>query len=165
MPIQADVQIDIHAPAEQVWQTMVDFERYGEWNPFIVGVDTEKLSSPLPQVGDRLTLHVEWTDEEGGSQSSGERITVYQPPGAGQDGELSYRFTGWMHGLGLVRATRVQRIATLPSGDTRYSSLEVFRGLLSSAIPLARVQAGFNAHAQALKSTVEATTAPYGSPE
>ena len=42
MPIQADVAIDIHAPAEEVWQTMVDFERYGEWNPFLVRIETAK---------------------------------------------------------------------------------------------------------------------------
>lgn len=155
MPIQAQVAVDIHAPAEAVWETMVDFERYGEWNPFLVRIETVRLS-PEPQVGERLTLHVEWQDEQGGEQRSGERLTVYQAPVDGQDGELSYRFTGWAHGLGLVRATRVQKVSTLPNGDTRYSSVEVFRGLLSRAIPLARVQRGFEVHAQALKSTVEA---------
>lgn len=159
MPIQADVEIDIHAPIEVVWQTMVDFERYGEWNPFIVSVETARLSKPDPQVGERLTLQIQWPDEEGESYSSGERLTVYQPPSAGQDGQLSYRFTGVMHALGLVRANRVQTVSTLPDGNTLYSSVEVFRGLLTSSVPLARVQAGFNAHAQALKTAAEATWA------
>ncbi|MFT5587671.1 MAG: hypothetical protein ACI9VR_005284 [Cognaticolwellia sp.] len=58
-----------------------------------------------------------------------------------------------------------QRITTLPNGDTRYSSVDVFRGLLSIAIPFARVQKGFEVRAQALKTTVEATVMTSGSPQ
>lgn len=154
MPISAQVQIDIEAPAQVVWAAMVDFERYGEWNPFIVHVETDRLSSPAPEIGDPLVLHVEWVGGEG-SQRSGERITAFSPPTETQGGELSYRFTGPMHALGLVRAKRVQRVQVLEDGGCRYSSVEVFRGLLTSALPLAQVQAGFEAHAEALKEWVE----------
>ena len=31
--------VEIDAPAAAVWSVMVDFDRYGEWNPFCVAVD------------------------------------------------------------------------------------------------------------------------------
>lgn len=31
-------EIEVHAPPERVWEALVDFERYPDWNPFIVEV-------------------------------------------------------------------------------------------------------------------------------
>jgi hypothetical protein len=49
----------------------------------------------------------------------------------------------------------VQRIESLGPDLTRYTTEEVFGGLLASVVPVDRVQAGFTAHAEALKLTCE----------
>ena len=43
------VTVEITAPAEQVWDVLVDFERYREWNPFCVEAEgILALGEPLP---------------------------------------------------------------------------------------------------------------------
>ena len=40
--------IDIEAPAQRVWEILVEVERYGEWNPFTTRVDTSlEVGSPV----------------------------------------------------------------------------------------------------------------------
>ncbi len=31
-------QITIHAPAEKVWQTLIDFPAYAKWDPFMISI-------------------------------------------------------------------------------------------------------------------------------
>lgn len=140
----AEATIDIDAPLAHVWAVMLDFPRYGEWNPFIVRAD---LTGP-PRIGAALRLYVRWNDGTGAT--SGERITELTPPT-----RLAYRFTGPLHNLGLVRATRVQQLEPLATNRTRYSTREDFSGLLTATLPLAKIQDGFDRHAQALKSRAE----------
>ena len=32
-------EITINAPAEKVWNILTDFEKFGEWNPFILSIE------------------------------------------------------------------------------------------------------------------------------
>lgn len=145
----AEATIDIDAPPRQVWDIMLDFPRYHEWNPFIVRA---ALAGPL-RVGAALQLQVRWSD--GGVADSGERITEIVAPDEGSGGRLVYRFTGWLHILGLVRAARVQQLELLTDGRTRYATREEFRGLLTAGLPLAKIRDGFTRHAEALKRRAE----------
>lgn len=148
----AECSIEIAAPIEVAWGVMMDLARYGEWNPFIVAVDHP---SGEVGVGSRLKLHVKWLD--GGGVSSGELITRIETPAStrGATAALEYDFTGPLAALGLVTATRVQSLTALTPTSVRYDSREVFRGLLCRFIPLRKVQAGFTAHANALKARAE----------
>ncbi len=143
MPV-AESSIEIAAPIDLVWQVMTEVERYHEWNPFIVSV----YSDGKLEVGGAMTLHVRWAG--GGGAKSRERVTRMDRPHA-----FEYCFTGWMSTLALVRATRIQTLEELAPGATRYNTREEFRGLIAGAIPLAKVQQGFVAHAQALKARAE----------
>lgn len=44
--------VDIKAPAAVVWQILVDFARYPDWNPFITTIDGE------PRLGARLRVRL-----------------------------------------------------------------------------------------------------------
>jgi hypothetical protein len=145
----AEATIDIDAPSRRVWDIMLDFPRYHEWNPFIVRAE---LAGPL-RVGAALQLRVRWSD--GGGADSGERITEIVAPEEGRAGRLVYHFTGWLHALGLVRAGRMQQLDPLGDGRTRYSTREEFRGLLTAGLPLAKIRDGFTRHADALKRRAE----------
>jgi len=140
----AEATIDIDAPLAHVWAVILDFPRYGEWNPFIVRAE---LTGP-PTIGAALRLQIKWSDGTG--TTSGEQITELAPPT-----RLVYRFTGPLHNLGLVRAARVQQLEPLPNDRTRYFTREEFSGLLTGALPLAKIQDGFDRHARALKSRAE----------
>jgi hypothetical protein len=146
--VEAKSSIEIAAPVECVWEVMIDLPLYHEWNPFIVRVDG--VSGPLT-VGTAFKLHVKWSS--GGGASSDEQVTRVDGPRDGR-AALEYRFTGWLARLGLVRALRVQTLEPSPHG-TRYFTCESFQGPLARAIPLAKVQDGFDRHARALKSRAE----------
>ena len=50
--MQIHTELEINAPAEEVWQVLVDFPRYGEWNPVITSIDG------APYVGEKISLRL-----------------------------------------------------------------------------------------------------------
>jgi len=142
----ATANAEIEAPIEKVWQVMLDVQRYGEWNPFIVKVDAD---GPV-RVGGRFVLHVRWP---GGGARSAAQVTRLDGPSAGR-ASWSYVVTGLLSTIGAVRATRVQSLESV-GAKTRYSTREDFSGWLTFALPIKKVQAGFDAHAAALKKRAE----------
>ena len=67
----ASDRVTIAAPAELVWQVIVDFGSYGEWNTFCPSIEG-KLA-----LGEPLTMQV---DLGNGLQEQVESITVLEPP-------------------------------------------------------------------------------------
>ena len=145
--------IDIEAPLDTVWQVMLDTEAYGDWNPFLHRIDTERPAV----VGNPLVLHVRWAD--GRTTRSPEVITAIEPPATDADGvttaRLSYAYAGLATRIGLIKGTRHQRLTQRPGGPTTYDTVEEFSG---PAVRLAgpdRVAEGFRTHAEALKRRAE----------
>jgi hypothetical protein len=145
--VTAEASAVIDAPIERVWQHMTDVARYGDWNPFIVRADA---SGPV-QVGCTLALTVRWPS--GGGASARERVTRMESPRDGR-ATFTYDFIGPLALVGAIRATRVQALEA-DGARTRYTTREELRGWLSWALPIAKVRAGFAAHAEALKRAAE----------
>src|SRR5207245_6493043 len=156
-PPVAESTIAIDAPIDVVWSVMTDVARYREWNPFIIAV--ELRDGGALAVGSALTLHVRAPGERWGV-STIEVVTRLEAPPPATDGPrraaMEYLFTGWLDRLALVRGSRLQALDQAPGMPTIYRTTEQFRGLLARAVPLARVQRGFDAHAAALKQRAEA---------
>jgi hypothetical protein len=143
----------IEAPIDLVWSVMLDTERYGEWNPFIVRIDRPE-DRPLV-VGDEIELHVVW--HTGGKVTSRERVRTLEGPDQhhGRRALLEYEFHGLVGALGLVRGRRIQELSRIDGGVTAYNTRERLKGPLAWAAPLGRVQDGFDRHARALKERAE----------
>jgi hypothetical protein len=148
-----EASVEIDAPLERVWQVMLDTAAYGDWNPFVVGVETPEPAA----VGNPIVLHVRWRN--GKETRSPERITALERPAADADGTmracLSYVYEGWPARLGLVRGTRHQRLTQPPGGPTTYATVEEFSGPLVKLAGPDRVADGFRRHASALKQRCE----------
>lgn len=135
--------VDIAAPAERVWEILVDVERYGEWNPF-----TSKAETNL-EIGSGVELYVRlgplklWQSE---------RVEAVDPPS----------LLAWSTKMGapwLLSARREQRLDVLSDSSCRYVSTDAFNGLLTPLVVLlfgALIRRGFNAMAVALKERAEA---------
>ncbi len=151
MPRTLEAQVSIDAPLERVWREMTGLARYGEWNPFVVGIDL--LEGP-PGVGARLRLHV---DMQGSRTTALEEMTVWTTPSdtGGERAEMTYEFRGPMHSTGMVHATRRQVLTREADGRTTYHTTETFSGLLWRFIPFPKIRVGFDMHAQALKARCE----------
>lgn len=143
MPTPPTVRVEttIPAPRQAVWDVLVDFARYPEWNPFTVRVDTSG------RIGDPVKMDVILG---GKPMKMRERMRVYEP----------LQRVGWgLHiGFGLLLdCTRVQELHELSERETRYVCHESFRGV---SVPLffkryeRPMQDGFEAAAEALTRRV-----------
>lgn len=145
MPQSIGASSLIDAPIERVWSVLVDIDRYPEWSPFVVKVD-----GPLA-VGTMLTLHVAMTPN---------RPVLRQRERVSKREEL--RELSWGTVMGhplLLRAERYQRLTRISDGQTRYETADDFEGALVPlvfALYRAKIQAGFDATAIALKKRAEA---------
>ncbi len=150
---RAEAAVVIEAPIALVWEVMVDTERYGEWNPFVVRIEARR-HRPI-ELGDPIVLHVHW--HTGGHTTSRERVTRLEGPEQhdGRRAVLEYQYRGAFSGPGLVRGRRVQELARIDEDVTSYSTSEHLVGALAWAAPIGRVRDGFQRHASALKARAE----------
>ncbi|MDQ3036100.1 MAG: SRPBCC domain-containing protein [Myxococcota bacterium] len=137
--------IDIDAPPDRVWAILVDLASYAEWNPF-----TPRIDASL-RPGQPVVLHV--------AMKPGKELLVQTETCTVNDPVL--RELGWGMTMGpafVLRAQRIQRLTSLPSGGTRYWTGDSFAGLLTPLVmSLYRsdIQRGFDAVARGLKERAE----------
>lgn len=67
------ITVDINAPAQFVWDVLVDFEKYGEWNPF-----NPKVEATL-EIGKPITMQVVMGDPNAASSMT-EYFTLIEGP-------------------------------------------------------------------------------------
>ncbi|KAG6879137.1 hypothetical protein C0992_004954 [Termitomyces sp. T32_za158] len=165
---QASANISIDAPLLDVWEVLLDFPAYAEWNPFVRSqVVTDVLGIPtyeqIPQENLRLLIQAQIPPlplpvdantpaNPINTQISFENITHI---------DTTNRRLAWraiMLPQPLLDAERWQALSTTEDGKTFYESVEIFRGPVSyvvDALFAQGLQEGFNAQATALKSRVE----------
>lgn len=148
--------VEIAAPLALVWRVLTEFAAYSEWNPLNRSFALEGTTP-----GARLTFGVSWGPYTKDGRlvpvralkthlTQKERLTVWQP-------ERCFAYAddwGRWH-----RAERVQAIAALPDGRTRYHTYERWAGRLTGVIGLLyarKARAGFAAASTALKARAEA---------
>lgn len=165
---QANATID--APIDVVWNALLDFPSYPDWNPFVRSqVLASDLFIPLddqsnPVAGQKLIINVQTppldppVDADTPSdplhaQMSYENITVLE-------GAPTYR-CAWKQIMivdALLNATRWQALSTLEDGRTYYEAREVYSGSLATTLESTLgegLQQGFDVQASELKAYVE----------
>ncbi|KAG6889102.1 hypothetical protein C0995_003671 [Termitomyces sp. Mi166 len=165
---QARANASIDAPLLDVWEALLDFSTYAEWNPFVRSqVVTDALGIPtdeqIPKENLRVIIQVQIPPlllpvdantpaNPLHSQTSFENITHIDIT----DRRLAWRTI--MLPQPLLDAERWQALSTTEDGKTFYESAEVYRGPASyvvDALFAQGLQEGFEAQAVALKSRVE----------
>lgn len=135
--------IDVEASPKAVWDVLVDFPAYLEWNPFMVSLEG------TAEVGRRLVVHL---------AGRGGRGTTSGPPSSWRPRARSCGGSaGWAQGLFV--GVRSFVLTAHPDGTTRLTHGERFTGILAalSRGTTANSCAGFGALNEALKRRVEAT--------
>ena len=117
--VGASVEID--APVERVWDVLRDVERYPEWNPFTVSVQTDfALGSPVDM---RVNLF-------GRYRRDGSPRTIHQVEYV--TGYDEGRRVSWGVPVGpswFILADRWQELTDLGGGRTRYETVDEFTGV------------------------------------
>ena len=140
LEIRTEVTID-RSP-EEVWATLMDFERYGEWNPFV-----REIAGPAV-VGERLDAEL---------ALPGGRAMRFQPRVLVVEPGKEFRWIGVTGSRAIVRGEHVFELHAV-SGGTRLVQWERFGGLLARpflALVGKKTRAGFELMNAALKRRVE----------
>jgi hypothetical protein len=134
--------IEIAAPPESVWASLVDFAAYGSWNPFIRSIEGE------PTPGARLKVRIE---PPGRSGMTFKPTVLEAAPGR------RLRWLGTVGVRGVLDGEHRFELEPLAGGRTRFTHSEQFRGVLVPVFAgmLADTRRGFEAMNAALKARVE----------
>lgn len=141
--------IDIDADAERVWEIVRDTTRYGEWSPFLAGVEGDVV------VGKPVVLVVRMKmSPTARPVRQTETVTKIAPGGPDAPSEIGWGIQGFF-----LETERIQRVVPMGPGRSRYETTDSFEGLV---VPIVmaffgkHIQAGFEATARALKARAEA---------
>ncbi len=136
-------EIEIDASVARVWELLTDFERFGEWNPFIPKIDGELA------VGSRLEVRL--TPPGGGGMTFRPTVTKVEP---GRE----FRWLGHVLFPGLFDGEHIFELEPLGSDRTRLVQREEFRGILAWLLHWSvgyATRRGFELMNQKLKELVE----------
>ena len=135
----------IQAPYEVVFDTIVDTDRYRDWNPYIVKVFPAAVDITVP--GTEFVLVV-IQPLSGSVTFAAEIATSVKPPGDGH-AQITYAFDRPLARF-LGFPERTQDVTRIGRSETYYETSETFCGPLIGLLPLDDVQAGFDAQTAAL---------------
>jgi hypothetical protein len=136
-----DTFIEIAAPPSRVWEVLMNFETYSEWNPFITSI------SGSGRVGDKLTVRI---------QPPGKSGMTFKPTVLVSNTEHEFRWKGKLFISGLFDGEHHFRLEPAGEGTLLHHG-ERFTGLLvpllSGTFPA--TEQGFNEMNQELKTRAE----------
>ena len=137
------VAVEIDAPAAFVWDVLLDYPHYPQWNPYTLAVATTLA------VGSPIDLTLPRPDGSEGTWVSREYIRVVEPPRL-----LRYDTGDTFPGL---LGVRDQLITPLGARRCGYRTFETFTGKYADAVFAAQgeyVKKGFDSVAHALVDRV-----------
>lgn len=136
-------EIDIDARPEQVWEILMDFADYPEWNPFI------KSISGNAAVDSRLKVRIE---------PDGDKPMTFEPKVVAADVNKKFAWRGKVLMSGIFDGQHEFILEPLADGKTRFVHREEFSGLLVPVVwPMleAKTKRGFIQMNEALKKRAE----------
>jgi len=108
-------EIEIHAPAERVWQLLTDIEMFPEWNPFL------RRARGRIAVGERLKIFMQPSGS--GGMTMKPKVIKVEPP-------RELRWLGHLFVPGLFDGEHAFIIEALGPGRARFIQREIFTGIL-----------------------------------
>ncbi|WP_254052233.1 SRPBCC domain-containing protein [Aeromicrobium sp. A1-2] len=142
------MRVQIEAPAAFVWDVLVDYARYPEWNPFTIEVRTTL------EIGSSIELTLPSYDGTGVMLVSQERVREVEPPH-----HLRYDNRDEVPG---VLGVRDQWIASLGPGRCSYVTTNTLSGehaALVIGLTGEWIKSGLDSVARALKVRAEELSA------
>ena len=141
--LELRTEIEIQATAERVWQMLIDFDNFPNWNPFI------RRASGEIKTGARLEVRI---------QPSGAGGMTFRPTVLKAEPERELRWLGRLLMPGLFDGEHVFTIEPFGESRVRFTQSEIYTGLF---VPLlARrlntdTRRGFEEMNRALKTRAE----------
>jgi hypothetical protein len=138
--MQLRTEIDIDAPAREVWEVLTNFRAYPEWNPFITSVRGK------PRVGQTLEVVL---------SPPRSREMKFTPEVLRVDPFVELRWRGVLYFDWLFVGEHFFQLKEIDARRTRLVHGEDFSGWLAKIISFTNTTRGFVFMNQALKKRVE----------
>ena len=141
---EISTSVSIEAPPSAVWDVLMDFDSYPEWNPFIRSIDGE------PVVGGKIEALL---------GASGKKPMKFAPTVQELSSPSTFSWLGSFGFKGVFDGRHAFELEETTEG-TLFHQHEEFSGILAPiALPALRkaTTRGFNEMNQALKARVEAS--------
>ena len=114
-PKEIKTEILINAQPEKIWNILMDFEKYPDWNPFIKSIKGKPLE------GAKLSVRLEPPDAMG--------MTLKPKVLAAKD-KKEFRWLGHLFIPGLFDGEHIFELNDNSDGTTTFVQREIFRGIL-----------------------------------
>lgn len=111
-------EIIINAPAEKVWNVLMDFEKYGQWNPFVKSIEGEQA------LGAKLKVVL----------NNGKGTSVFKPNVVTLDKYKTFEWLGSLPIPGLFNGLHKFAIEKISDTQVKFIHGEEFSGLLAGLI-------------------------------
>ncbi|MHA2368003.1 MAG: SRPBCC family protein [Candidatus Hodarchaeales archaeon] len=143
MPRELRTEIMINASAEKVWNQLMDFESYPDWNPYVKAISGDQEEG--------AKLEVDLQPNGGRGMIIKPKITEIQP-------NERFAWKGKFFVPRLFDGEHIFEIESISEDQVRFIHREEFRGLLMRPILRSVAEStcrGFEEMNQALKAQVE----------
>jgi len=139
---EISTHIEIKASAEIIWNVLIDFDHYPEWNPFIKSISGEQ------KTGSRLTVFL---------QPPGEKGMTFKPIVLENKTHQEFRWSGKLWGGFFFNGEHYFLLQDMGNGTTNFIHGEKFTGILVGMLGgmLKNTKNGFAAMNEALKDKCE----------
>lgn len=114
-----ETSITINASSQKVWSILTDFEKYKDWNPFIINVEGQ------PKKGTKLANTM---------QLEGQKPQTFKPSILVVDNEKEFRWKGHLFVKGIFDGEHYFLLEQLNEQEVRLTQGENFSGFLSNLI-------------------------------
>jgi hypothetical protein len=138
-----ETSITIKASSQKVWNILTDFEKYAEWNPFIINIEGQ------PEKGTKLanTMLLE-----------GQKPQIFKPLIIVVDNQKEFRWLGSLFVKGIFDGEHYFLLEQINDQEVKLIQGENFSGILSTPIMKMiekKTLSGFNKMNMALKARAE----------
>jgi len=139
---EIQTQIEIQASPEKIWNILMDFDHYPEWNPFIKSISGDK------KPGSKLTNFI---------QPPGENGMTFKPVVLINKANQEFRWLGKLWGGGFFNGEHYFILKDLGNNTIQFIHGEKFTGILVGMLGgmLKNTKNGFELMNQALKARAE----------
>ena len=135
-------EITINAPAEKVWNILTNFEKFGEWNPFILSIEGKQ------EIGAQLKVVLK----------NGNGTSVFKPKVLILEKNKAFEWLGSLPIPGLFNGQHHFKLEKISEHQINFIHGEQFSGLLAGIIMKQigeATQQSFMAMNKALKERAE----------
>jgi hypothetical protein len=141
--IEIKTELNINAPAKDIWRKLMNFSEYSSWNSFITKITGAQV------VGSKLSVEI---------SPPGKKSSLFNPTLIQLDENKAMRWVGAMGSEKLFRGEHYFCLESIDETTTRFIHGEIFSGWLSKpllAMMGKSIRAGFVAMNEGLQSIMK----------